>query len=666
MSIFRTHFEHSPYAARFSRFIQSERYEEGVLFVPAWFVWEHRIEIAQVLAGNGVDAPESHSTRYAYRHLQDHLADCAFFISQGGIEITPPVIPTHSLSYFGQDVRRLYLTATLPSRYECIRTFGVDRADVISPSGKIGAAQRLFAFPQGDLNTNAYDQTREMVGEHKACIIVPSKRAAERWKDIGTVYDSKSGHTGIKAFADATDTHKIILAGLFDGIDLPGKACKILVLDGIPRGACLHDRFVEDQLDSKKFRLSQTAGRLTQAIGRIFRSNTDHGVVVLADKVLQSWLRQPDNMAYLPDLLQQQVLLGAAIRKSLEDNGDEEMAYPDLMLKVIQGEKDWDDLYNAKLAEIATESRPKEPAWGDGAARKEYDAWTHMWEGRHRTAADALNGLGNELTENDRGLAAWHLHWCGVAHLQEGDTAAAAIAFQQAANLKTMLGRPTPAGATVGAAHVPAAISEQAKRSVIAAKGSLETAARSVLERLQGDGGPNAEHHEQALCDLGSLLGLESSRPEKKPDNKGPDVAWLCPESKDAIGLEAKTQRTKPVVYKKTRDIGQALDSREWLSQNHKHLMGQVWIIGDLGDVVAQANPPPDLRVVTLESMMDLAQRLINVGRRITVRPAESSLDSATQEAFTYYGLLWPQVAESLEYRMAVDLQDKMIVDDDT
>jgi hypothetical protein len=540
----------------------------------------------------------------------------------------------------------------------------VDRADVVSPSGKIGAAQRLFAFPQGDNKEDPYVQTRTMVGGHKACIIVPSKPAAEKWKDIGTVYESKSGHAGITEFANAADSRKLILAGLFDGIDLPGKACKVLVLDKIPRGACLHDRFVEDQLDSKKFRLSQTAGRLTQAIGRIFRSNTDHGVVVLADKSIQSWVRQPENMAYLPELLQQQVLLGAAIRKSLEESGEKESAYPDLMLKVIQGEKDWDDLYNTKLAEIATEKKPKEPAWGDATARNEYDAWTHMWEGHHRAAADALNGLGNELAEKDRGLAAWHLHWCGVAHLLDGDAPAAALAFRQAANLKALLGRPASVGAGVGATSVPHAVSPQAKRSVAAAKGALEMSAKSVLDRLQGDGGMNAEHHEQALCDLGSLLGLESSRPEKGVEKRGPDVAWLCRESKDALGLEAKTKKAKPVVYKKNQDIGQAYNSREWLKQNHPGLNDHIWIVGDLGDVVMQANPPQDLRVVTLESMVDLTQRLINAGRRIAVRPPGSSPEAATQEAFTYYGLCWPHVAESLEYRLAIDLQDNAVVDD--
>jgi uncharacterized protein YukE len=663
MGIFGEHFQHSPFFTRFSRFTQEDRFEGGVLFVPAWFIWERRTAIERALAENGVEAPNSDSTRYAYRHLRDHLAACAFFLSPGGIEITPPIIPTHSLPYFSEDVRRLYLTATLPSRYDCIRTFGVDRADVVSPTGKIGAAQRLFVFPQGDLAENAYDQTRTMIDAHKACIIVPSKHAAKSWEDIGTTYDSRFGHDGIIEFAGAVDTRKMILAGLFDGIDLPGRACKVLVLDRIPRGASLHDRFVEDELDSKKFRLSQTAGRLTQAIGRIFRSNTDHGVVILADKALQSWLRQPDNMAYLPELLQQQLLLGAAIRKSLEESGEREAAYSELMDKVIEGQEDWDDLYNAKLDEIATEKRPKEPTWGDDAARKEYDAWFHMWEGRHREAADALNELGNEITEHDRGLAAWNLHWCGLAHLQEGNATAASIAFQQAANLKWMLGRPAPAKAVI-ADNVPTATSLQATRSVAAAKGLLEAAADAVVDGLRGNGGKNADEHEQALCDLGSLLGVDSRRPEREADRRGPDVAWICPESKLAIGLEAKTQKAKPTVYKK-RDIGQSLDSREWLRQHYSTFDCEIWIIGDLGDVVMQANPPPNLKIVTLESMLDLAQRLVYAGRRISVRRAGTLLESAVQEAFEYYGLIWPKIMDSLDYRMAIELQNEAVEDDD-
>lgn len=287
-----------------------------------------------------------------------------------------------------------------------------------------------------------------------------------------------------------------------------------------------------------------------------------------------------------------------------------------------------------------------------------------MWEGRHREAAQLLNDLGNELVEIDRGLAAWNFHWSGASHLHAGDTSVSLSAFQQAANFKAMLGRPTSAGLAVASGTIPADVSAQAIQSVINAGGSFEATAKLALDRLQGDGGKNATEHEQAICDLGLLLGIESSRPGKKADRKGPDIAWICTVSNHAVGLEAKTQKDKPTVYKK-RDIGQSLDSREWIKKNYPNLKDHIWMVGEFGKVVAEANPPSDLKVITLESMIDLAQRLVSAGRRISVRPAAASLQAATHEAFTYYGLLWPEVAESLECRMAVDLQDDTVLDDD-
>src|SRR5213075_840426 len=90
---------------------------------------------------------------------------------------------------------------------------------------------------------------------------------------------------------------KMVMAARYDGIDLPGDACRILVLDGIPVGSFAIERFIDQSLNLANTRTSTTAIRLTQAIGRIFRSNTDHGVVVLCGGELQSWLRNPSGPA---------------------------------------------------------------------------------------------------------------------------------------------------------------------------------------------------------------------------------------------------------------------------------------------------------------------------------------------------------------------------------
>lgn len=662
IALFAKHFDSTPFASRFAACHSIGEYKDaGSLLVPAWFIWEHRATIAQLLTDNGIDARESLDTRFAYEHLRDHLASCAYFVGTRRIEITPPVLPTHSLPYFANSVRRVYLTATLPSRYECIRTFGADRAEVITPTGKIGAAQRLIVFPQGSDTENAYDQTRWLIRDHKACVIVPSKRAAERWTDLGAIYDSKGGgHGAITAFAASTGNEKLILAGLFDGIDLPGRACKILVLDGLPRGTTLHDKFVEDGLDSRHFRLSQLAGRLTQAVGRIFRSNTDHGVVILADKVLQSWLRDPAHLAYLPVMLQQQLVLGEALRRKLEE-GEREKAYPDLMRKVVEGAAEWDAFYNAQLSQIEAEKRHREPEWGDRSARREFDAWRHLWNGRYKEAATGLEGLALELTPHDPGLAAWHMHWSGLAHAHDGEDDAAIAAFNQAANTRLVLGRP-PADDAAAAAQTGMTVSNQVRRasSRLEPKPGL---AEDVLSRLKGEAGLNAENHEQALCDLGTALGFIADRPEKvNSDRKGPDARWHMPESRRVLGVEAKTGKQPPILYRK-RDIEQALGSREWIAQTHPGNALDIWIVGDFAPVVAPATPSTDLKIVPMTSFIDIATRLCSAARRAAARRGGSSYEAALQQAFTILGLLAPAVLDGVEYRYARDLQDDSVED---
>jgi len=120
IAIFADYFLRSPYAARFRRFADPRgKFEEGVLFVPGWFAHNHAVKVAEAITENEGDDP---NVRLPLTHLVDHLPKCAIFISHSEINITPTVLPTHALPIFRRGVRRIYLTATLPSRYESIRT----------------------------------------------------------------------------------------------------------------------------------------------------------------------------------------------------------------------------------------------------------------------------------------------------------------------------------------------------------------------------------------------------------------------------------------------------------------------------------------------------------------------------------------------------------------
>lgn len=649
MAIFANYFKTSSFAARFNRFTTTGKFEPGVLFVPGWFVFNQRDEIYRALENGDVT---KENTKYGYAHLSDHIDQCAFFVSQHAIEITPSVLPTHKLPYFRQGVRRIYMTATLPTKYQTIRTFGLDKAEIIAPSGKAGAAQRLFIFANGKPNETVYDEVRDLATSRKACIIVPSGSAAEKWTDYGELYDSGYGNESILAFKLETTPKKMILAALYDGIDLPGKSCNVLILDGIPRGSNMHDQFLEESLDIYSFRASNVAARTTQSIGRIFRSNTDHGVVILADKGQQSWLMNPTNLSFIPHLLQQQIRLGLAIRRLVDAN---KVQYPDLMEAVINGREDWDKFYNREVAKLEAEQKPKETKWGEAAARNEYDAFREMWEGRYESAAKILMHLATDAEKHDPSHAAWYLHWVGVAYLHAEKLDEANAFFWQASNKKLSLGRLSSCASQLPSKDT--APGPQAGRVAKLLEHDYNKSIDAIGAMLRGNGGKNAEEHEEGLRMLGERLGFVGQRPDAD-SGKGPDVVWVLPEAKIVIAIEAKTQKESPKVYKKNKHIGKILNDCNWLEEHFKGYERRLLLIGPLCGIAPQASPPMDLRIIQLSEFIDLNDRLASAAQHIVARiDARNAAAQAVENAFSHYGLLWPQCLDALDYALATDLQ---------
>ena len=371
-----------------------------LLFVPLFEVWPAASEIASILLKNGVE--DDDSTKYRWGYLQDHVDRCVVIISGAGIEISPPALPIHRLAYFQPNVRRIYLTATVPSPAEFIRAFGVSNPRRIQPGGKAGDAQRQFLLMPGD-DDDQRDAAHSLIENRKACIITPSSRASEPWQEIGKIFDADIGHADIERFSASTDPEKLILVARYDGVDLPGEACRVLVLDRIPAGTGFFDRFIDETLAIAPIRRMREAIRIMQSIGRIFRSNTDHGAVIVCGSDLQEWLKHPQNQQYLPPLIQRQVQLGIELRRGVDEG---RVTFVDLLDGVLSGTKSWDRIYNGSIKDFDVTTAPAPQPWLADAATGEHLAFREIWEGNYTGAA--------------RGTASWpnsfHLAMPGWQH----------------------------------------------------------------------------------------------------------------------------------------------------------------------------------------------------------------------------------------------------------
>ena len=75
-------------------------------------------------------------------------------IGAQAIEITPVSLPVSSVKHVASAGRRIYMTASLPTAAQFVRTFGVAQPLVVRPGGKSGDAQRLFVFAPGDTDAD--------------------------------------------------------------------------------------------------------------------------------------------------------------------------------------------------------------------------------------------------------------------------------------------------------------------------------------------------------------------------------------------------------------------------------------------------------------------------------------------------------------------------------
>jgi len=646
IELFRPYFNRSGYQFTFDEVVSGRN--RDLLFVPLFESSKHANLIQEVLAKGKVgDATE---TKFAWAHLKDHLDRCVILINHDRLEIAPACPPTEHTVFFRKGIRRVYLTATLPSPIEFFRTFGV-LPDAIRPVGRLGEAQRVFLNAEGSNDEQQRQSAKQLLSDRKALILATSNAVATKWKDCAEQFVTADGHERVESFAKAKPPNKLVMAARYDGVDLPGDACRILVLDGLPRGEALLPRYLNETLHIEVVRAATTAIRFIQAVGRIFRSNTDHGAVVLVGSALLRWVASPANRAYLPSLLQQQLDLAFEIDKKIRNS---DFVAADVLSELLNGTKSWDEFYRDNIGQFGTKPPQAPPKWLSDAIKLERAAHEMLWSGDFGGAALIYAQVSLGVAEHDADLAAWDRHFEGYCWERAGKGDLSTAAYIGAANQRGSLGRPKISG-TTKPVSVKGTASKQAREIADFAQGRGANAlfrAKSVIDDLVL--GPLTNHAEQALRDLGELLGLESSRPDKESKKgKGPDVLWLSMDDASGWGFEAKTDKKERSNYTK-EDTGQAHEHRQWLKNTHPKRNVELAFVGRVLPVTASASPGAELMVIDLGVIRDLAIRTAVLYDKLTAKAIDAD---GVQPWLDHLGLAFPRCVSGLQMTLASELQ---------
>lgn len=558
---------------------------------------------------------DDNQLKYAFAHLRDHLDRCAVLFGRGACEITPPFLPSLAFDIFERPIRRIYLSATLTYKTDFVRAFGRLPEVSIEPRNDAGNGERLILFSRPIAKSVTPELIERLGKKHKAVIAVPNYPAAGIWSESGELPKPEEFSDKLHAFRKAKEGVFILVARV-DGIDLPHDTCRLMVIDSLPYGASLLERYQWEFLQMRNFAAARLANRIVQLFGRINRGRNDYGIFLIAGTDLNKWLNNDRNLALFPDLLQQQIQLGRFVQEQMDITSHEKVEQ--IIDTVLSRDASWLKFYGDNITKSALDSEKVERT--DAIELRLTDAAIAaakyalaVWQGDYSSARMALEENIEDTARSDAPLAGWHSIWLGACFEAEGDVESANLAYHRARQrlgLNVML--PMSAIPKQVSVDETAGLLAVAMDRIVGltSQDSYNRELRQLKSRLQDLDGGRPAPMEAAARALGEALGFEATRPDNE-DGTGPDVLWVDNVTKQCLGIELKTDKEDPARYAK-KDIAQGHDSLSWIANQKADFecFGLIFI-GPDGVCDQAGNPSPEMWWSPPRKLAAIRDRLI-------------------------------------------------------
>jgi DEAD/DEAH box helicase len=508
--------------------------------------------------------------KFEFAMIRSGLAACCVYLSYGGVQIRPMIPPTFQNSVFSGAGQRVYLSATLGAGGELERAFG--RSEIVRmplpTKTPPRSGRRLFVFPDLVKGGDAVGLAKDLVATTNKALVL-SQASSEKTEEAAralagagvAVLGKEAVEHGLAVFAQA-HTGVLGLANRYDGMDLPGSACRIVVLDGKPDAVSLQEKFLSERAQGTAALAERLRTRIVQGAGRCTRGPNDYAIVVVLGSDITRYFSRPDNKAALEAELQAEVEFGWE-----NSRGQEAADILDNVRIFLEHGTAWREGGEPLIAEFREDATKIDPpgalALGE-SAKLEVEAWQLSFGGDWIAASQKLEeaartvGNGGDATRGYRGLmlyiaGVWlHLGAQGEAHRARARelVRAAEKASDRGTWLREMKELAGAEKVDLTGADVVAVNALVARLTGQFKPTTIKTALEEMCSGLSQDApGP----YEQALTALGTFLGAAAAKP---PGQGRCDSAWRWDTAR-WLTIEAKSEEREDRLLP-LKDVRQA------------------------------------------------------------------------------------------------------------
>jgi len=493
--------------------------------------------------------------KFQFAMIRSGLAACCIYLSYGGMQIRPMVPPTFQNSVFSRAGQRVYLSATLGAGGELERAFG--RSEIarmpLPTKTPPRSGRRLFVFPDLVKGGDAVGLTKSVIGiTNKALVLsqVSSEKTGQTARDLAgagvPVLGKEAVERGLSEFAMA-QTGVLGLANRYDGMDLPGDDCRVVVLGGKPDAVSLQEKFLSERAEASAALSERLRTRIAQGAGRCTRGPNDYAVVVVLGSDITRYFSRTEAKNALEPELQAEVQFGWENSK-----GHDASDILDNVRTFLEHDVRWREGGEPLVAEFREEAEKIDPlgsvALGE-SAKLEVEAWQLAFSEDWIAASQQLEhaarlvGKGGDATRGYRSLLLYIAGvWLHLGAQSEAHRAHARQLVRDAENasargtwLKEMKELPSTEEVPLAGADAAAINGIVAKLTGQFRPNKVQADLEKMREGLnQEASGP----YEVALTTLGTYLGAAAAKP---PGQGRCDSAWRW-DAAMWLTIEAKSE----------------------------------------------------------------------------------------------------------------------------
>lgn len=578
-----------------------DHHPDKVMEVPYWAWIDRHSQVASALYAARNDA----DLKFIWPLIREHLPLCRCVFGGGEVEVTPRCLPVSVIPSLGAAKRRIFMSATFSDDSVLVTDFDVPAeavAKAIAPTRASDLGDRMILVPQA-FNPEITDaDVKALVAglaeKRNVVVIVPSDYRATFWNDVANltlhaknlaegVQKLKAGHVGL-----------VVMVNKYDGIDLPGDACRVLVIDGVPDVRKKVDRVDERALWGSNRPIRRAVQRIEQGMGRGIRDIEDYCVVFLMGSSLVAKLYVTNAIELFTAGTRAQLRVSEKIAKQLEGASIDDIRQ--VALQCLKRDKGWVAASRGALKDVKHDTGRAV----DDVAQAQRAAFNAASIRDYRAAVTAMETVSNR--ENSDRVRGWLKQEVAAYEHFRNPTQSQQV-LKSAIRLNPQVLHPV---AGIEYERLSPLAVDQATgcieylRSTYDDPNELVLAVKALLDDLIFKPGTSSRF-EEAMADLATLFGFRSQRPENDT-GRGPDVLWATG-GLNFLVIECKNGAIGATINK--HDCDQLGGSIRWFESKYDATCRRTPVIVHPTNVFEHhGTPPPDARVVTAEKLDQLKQ----------------------------------------------------------